>query len=111
MSDVSDEYMVETYSTMDLVMALYVTSIASFCFPHVVEVSALSVCSVCVFVVLSRCFLYAEFLVKRESQYPWVYIHGWCLFIYIANCVLYSVGSGVKSMHVVLSALRMRSTT
>ena len=38
--------MVETYSSMGLGMALYVTMIVSFCFPHVVDVSALSICIV-----------------------------------------------------------------
>ena len=34
-------HMVETYSSIGLVMALYVARIVSFCFPHVVDVSAL----------------------------------------------------------------------
>ena len=38
--------MVEMYSSMGLVMALYVVSIISFCFPHVVDVSDLSTCIV-----------------------------------------------------------------
>ena len=38
--------MVETYSSMGLVMVLYVVMIVSFCFPHVVDVSALSICIV-----------------------------------------------------------------
>ena len=42
-SDASDDHMVETYSSMGLVMALYVARIVSFCFPHVVDVSALSI--------------------------------------------------------------------
>ena len=36
----------ETYSSMGLVMALHVASIVSFCFPHVVDVGALSICIV-----------------------------------------------------------------
>ena len=32
-SDASSDHMVETYSSMGLVMALYVASIVSFCFP------------------------------------------------------------------------------
>ena len=32
-SDASDDHMVETYSSMDIVMALYVARIVSFCFP------------------------------------------------------------------------------
>ena len=38
-SDASGDHMVETYSSMSLVMALYVAMIISFCFPHVVDVS------------------------------------------------------------------------
>ena len=38
--------MVETYSGMGIIMALYVASIISFCFPHVVDVNALSICIV-----------------------------------------------------------------
>ena len=40
------DHMVETYSSMGLVMALYVAMIVSFCFSHVVGVSALSICIV-----------------------------------------------------------------
>ena len=39
MSESSGDHMVETYSNMGLVMALYVVRIVSFCFPHVVDVS------------------------------------------------------------------------
>ena len=45
-SDASGDHMVESYSSMGLVMALYVAMIVSFCFPHVVNVSALSICIV-----------------------------------------------------------------
>ena len=45
-SDAIGDHMVETYSSMGLVMALYVARIVSFCFPHVVDVSALSICIV-----------------------------------------------------------------
>ena len=51
----------ETYSSMGLVMALYVTMIVSVCFPHVVDVSALSICIVLrAFVVISMCLLYVS---------------------------------------------------
>ena len=46
MSDGSGDYMVETFSSMGLVMASYVARIVSFCFPHVVDVSDLSFCIV-----------------------------------------------------------------
>ena len=45
-SDANGDHMVERYSGMGLVMALYVARIVSFCFPHVVHVSALSICIV-----------------------------------------------------------------
>ena len=59
-SDASSEHMVETYSSMRLVMALYVAMIVSFCFPHVDDVSALSICIVlrAFVVVISMCLLY-----------------------------------------------------
>ena len=37
MSDASGHHMVETYSSMGLVMAVYVAMIVSFCLPHVVD--------------------------------------------------------------------------
>ena len=52
-SDAIGDHMVETYSSMGLVMALYVARIVSFYFLHVVDVSALSICIVlCAFVVV-----------------------------------------------------------
>ena len=45
-SDASGDHMVETYSSMGHVMALYVAMTVSSCFPHVVDVSALSICIV-----------------------------------------------------------------
>ena len=45
-SNASGDHMVETYSSMGLVMALYVAMTVSFCFPHAVDVSALSICIV-----------------------------------------------------------------
>ena len=43
-SDASSKHMVETYSSMGLVMALYVASIVFFCFPNVIDMSALIIC-------------------------------------------------------------------
>ena len=61
-SDASGDHMVETYSNMCLVMALYVAMIVSFCFPHVVDVSALSICIVlrAFVVVISMCVVYVS---------------------------------------------------
>ena len=51
-SDAIGDHMVETYSSMGLLMALYVARIDSFCFPHVVDVSAWSICISCVLLLL-----------------------------------------------------------
>ena len=60
-SDASADHMVETYSSMGLVMALYVAMIVSFCFPHVVDVSALSICFVlCAFVGVISMLVYVS---------------------------------------------------
>ena len=48
---------------MGLVMALYVAMIVSFCFPHVVDVSALSICIVLrAFVVVTCRMQYAMYV-------------------------------------------------
>ena len=69
MSGASGDHIVETYSSMGLVMALYVAMIVSFYFLHVVDVSALSICIVlCAFVVvISMCLLYVSFGVESQS--------------------------------------------
>ena len=55
-------HMVDMYSSMGFVIALYVASIVSLCFPHVVDVSVLSICIVlrAFVVVISMCVLYAS---------------------------------------------------
>ena len=57
-SDASGDHMVETYSSMGLVMVLYVVWIVSFCFLHFVDVNALNICIVlrAFFCVISMCF-------------------------------------------------------
>ena len=60
--DASGDHMVETYSSMGLLMVLYVERIVYFGFPNVVGVSALSICIVLrTFVVMmSMCLLYVS---------------------------------------------------
>ena len=58
-SEASGDHMVEAYSSMGLVMALYVAMIGSFCFPHVVDVSICIVLHTFV-VVISMCLLYVS---------------------------------------------------
>ena len=110
-SDASGDHMVETYSSMGLVMALYDAVIVSLCLPHVVDVSALSICIVlrALVVVIYMCLLYVS-LGSRVSPsiLGLMFMGSVMLSICSSSCVLYSAGSGVKRVHVVLSGLRMR---
>ena len=110
-SDASGDHMVETYSSMGFVMALYVAMIVSFCSPQVVDVRALSICIVlhAFGVVISMCLLYVS-LGSRVSPsiLELMFMGSVMLSICGSSCVLYSAGSGVKRVLVVLSGLRMR---
>ena len=112
MSDASGDHKVETYSSMGLVMALYVAMIVSFCVPHVVVVvSALSICiALRAFVgVISMCLLYVS-LGSRVSPniFGLMFMGSVMLSICSSSCVLYFAGTGVKRVHAVVSGLRMR---
>ena len=80
MSGASGDLMVETYASMDLVMALYVARIVSFCFPHAVDVSALSICIVlrAFVVVISMCLLYVSLWSRFSPSIFWADVHGEC---------------------------------
>ena len=68
MSYSSGDHMVETYSSMGIVMALYVAMIVSFCYPHVVDVSVLRIYIVLrAFVVVNSMFVVCEFGVESQS--------------------------------------------
>ena len=85
MSDASGDHMVGTYLSMGLVMALYVAMIVSFCFPHVVDVSDLSLCIVLrAFVVVISMFVVCEFG-GRESVlvFFWIDVHAECNVVYL----------------------------
>ena len=89
-------------------MALYVAMVVSF---FVVDVSALSICIVLrdLVIVISMCLLYVC-LGSRVSPsiFGFMFMGSVMLSICSSSCVLYSAGSGVKRVHVVLSGLRMR---
>ena len=108
--DAIGDHMVETYSSMGFVMSLYVARIVSFCFPHVVDVSALSICIVlrAFVVVIYMCLLYVSLGSRVSPSIFGLMFMGSVMSICSSSCVLYSVGSGVKRVHVVLSGLRMR---
>ena len=96
LSDASCDHMVETYSSMGLVMALYVAMIVSFCFLHVVDVSAFCICIVLrAFVfVISMSLLYVS-LGSRVSPsiFGLMFMGSVMLSICSSSCVLYSAGS------------------
>ena len=66
-------------------MALYVAMIVSFCFPHVVDVSALSICIVlrAFVVVISMCLLYVSLGSRISPSIFWVDVHGECDVVYL----------------------------
>ena len=94
-----------------VLLCLYVAMIVSFCFPHVVDVSTLSICIVLrvSVVVISMCLLYVS-LGSRVSPsiFGLMFIGSVMLSICSSSCVLYSAGSDVKRLHVLLPGLRMR---
>ena len=72
--------------------------------------SALSICIIlCAFVVvIYMCLLYASLGSRVSPSIFGLMFMGSVMFICSSSCVLYSAGSGVKRVHVVLSGLRMR---
>ena len=82
-SDASGDHMVETYSSMDLGMALYVARIVSFCFHHVVDVSSLSNVLRARVVVISMCWLYVALGSKVTPSIFLVDVHGECDVVYL----------------------------
>jgi len=102
---------VDAYSSMGRVMALYVARIVSFCLPQLVEVSALSMFSVVLaFVhVWLMCSVYVSCVSKvRPRILLWFCVLIVVLSIWSVSFFLCSAGSGVKSVAVVLLALRCR---
>ena len=91
-------------------MALNVASIIFYCFPHVVDVSTLSICIVfrAVVVVFSLCSYVSLGSRVSSSIIGLMFMGSVMLSICSVSCVLYSVvGSGAKRVRVVLSGLRM----
>ena len=104
--DATGDHMVEPYSSMGLVMALYIARIVSFCPPpHVVDVSAFSICIVLrdFVVVISMCLLYVSLGSRVNPSIFGLMFMGSVMFsICSSGCVLYSAGSGVNRVHAVL---------
>ena len=83
----------------------------SFCLPHPVAVSAFMICrGLCACTeMLWMCVLYVSFGSKvRPRTFGCVAMGSALLFIVRSRLLVYSAGSGVKRVHVVLSGLRMK---
>ena len=93
------------YSKMGRVIALNVKTINSFCLPHLVEVSALKMLSVC-FALVTVMFICCKNISFGSRVIPrifgcFVIVNVW-LFNLSDRVVPYSAGSGVNSVVVVL---------
>ena len=106
-SDVLGDHTVFAYSSVGSVIVLYVVSSVSFVFPQCAVVSAFSIFSV----FLAFCSVFCVCLLKvslgsnvRPSIFGFLFVGSVWPSICSDSVVLYSAGSGVKSVVVVLSA-------
>ena len=91
--------------------ALYVAMSVSFCLPHAVTVSAFIICSgLCAYTeMLWMCVLYVSFGSKvRPRTFGCIAMHSAVLFIFMSRFFLYSAGSGVNRVQVVLSGFSVK---
>ena len=90
---------------MGLVIALYVARIVSFGFPHVVDLYCLAY----FVVVFSMCLMYVSLgSIVSSNIFVLMFIGRVVLYMCSASCVLYSVGSDMKTVRSFLSGLRIR---
>ena len=105
------DQVVDAYSRMGRVMALYVQRIVSLDFPHFVDVSARSmfVVFLALFVEFWMCVEYVSLGSKVSPRiFGCGFVGSVVPCIVRPSCVLYSAGSGVKRVVVVLDLLRVR---
>ena len=104
--DIVGLHMVFAYSKMGQVIALNVETINSFCLPHLVEMSAFRMLSVC-FALVMVTFICCENVSFGSRVIPRIFgcfvVGNVWLFNLSDRVVLYSVKSGVKSVVLVLS--------
>ena len=106
------DHTVEAYSSIGLVTVLYVVVRVSFVFPHVVEVSAFRMLRVlfALSVVCLMCELKVIFGSNVSPSILGVLVVGSVVWSMVSVRVsLYSAGSGVKRVVMVLSALMIKS--
>ena len=105
------DHMDEAYSRAGLITALYVAMSVSFCLLHPVAVSAFMICrGLCACTeMLWICVLYVSFGSKvRPRTFVCVAMGSALLFIVRSRLLVYSAGSGVNRVQVVLSGFSMR---
>ena len=103
--------MEEEYSRACHITALQVAMSVSFCLPHPVEFSAFMICSgLCACnEMLWMCRLYVSFRSKvRSRTFGCVAMGSALLCIFRSRLLVYSTGSGVNRVQVVLSGFSMR---
>ena len=101
----------EAHSRAGLITALYVALRVSFCLPHPVAVSAFMICrGLCACTeMLWMCVLYVSFGSKvRPRTFGCVTMGSALLFIVRSRLLVYSAGSGVNRVQVVLSGFSKR---
>ena len=107
----NSQYMEEAYSRAGLITALYAAMSVSFCLPHPVAVSAFMICRglcACTEILWMRA-LYVSFGSKvRPRTFGCVAIGSALLLFFRSRLLIYSAGSGVNRVQVVLSGFSMR---
>ena len=101
----------EAYSSVGLITALYVAMRVSFSLPHPVAVSAFMICrGLCACTkMLWMCVLYVSFVSKaRPRTFGCVAMGSALLCIFRDRLLVYSAGSGVNRVQVVLSGFNVR---
>ena len=109
--EIMGDHIVQAYSRRGRVSALYVCMSVSFCFPQLVEVSALIMFSdfFAFIIVFCMCGPYVCLGSKVNPKILGCIMVGKImLFIDRCSIVLYCAGSGVNRVVVVLSALSVR---
>ena len=109
--DARGDHMEEAYSRAGLITALYVAMSVSFCLSYPVAVSAFMICRrLCACTeMLWMCVLYVSFGSKvRPRTFEYVVMGSALLCIFRSRLLVYSAGSGVNRVQVVLSGFSMR---
>ena len=109
--DAIGDHTEEAYSRAGLITALYIAMSVSFCLPHPVAVSAFMICrGLCACTeMLWMCVLYVSFGSKvRPRTFGCVAMGSALLFIVRSRLLVYSAGSGVNRVQVVLPGFNKR---